>query len=153
MKQKLFCATIACMLISATIFAQSKKKDSKTDHIGTWRLLSQKVTYPDGRMSMGDSSNVFQRKILTPTTFVVVIEQKIPNYDNKKLCTSVAGGHYTLIDGNYEELTEYAAFKGFETMKVNYKLTMEDGKLHTVGTVGGATGAPTTYDEIYVRED
>ncbi|WP_262711513.1 hypothetical protein [Mucilaginibacter corticis] len=40
-------------------------------------------------------------------------------------------------------------------MKVNYKLTMEDGKLHTVGTLSGSglDGKPTIYDEVYVRED
>lgn len=84
-----------------------------TDHIGTWKLISQKVTYTNGQMFMGDSTMVFQRKILTPTTFVVVIEKKVPDYNNNKLATSVAGGHYTLVDGNYEELTEYASFKGF----------------------------------------
>lgn len=154
MKQKLLSFILICLLMSAGVFAQSKKKTpGNTDHIGTWKLISQKVTYPDGRVSMGDSTNIFQRKILTPTTFVVIIERKIPQLDNARLAASVAGGHYTLVNGNYEELTEYASFKGFETMKVNYKLTIENGKLHTVGTVGGPTGSPTTYDEVYVRED
>jgi hypothetical protein len=140
-----------CILISATTFAQSQKKTSQsikksavnTDHIGTWKLVTQKVTYENGQIFMGDSTNVFQHKILTPTSFVVTIEKKIPAYENRKLAVSVAGGRYTLVDGNYEELTQYASFKGFETMKVNYKLTMEDGKLHTVGTVGA-----TIYDEV-----
>jgi hypothetical protein len=169
MKQPLILSTLVCLLISATTFAQSQKKTSaavkkgsakeivgqthiipkSSAHIGTWKLISQKVTYENGQMFMGDSTMVFQRKILTPKTFVVIIEKKVPDYDNKKLATSVAGGHYTLVNGNYEELTEYAAFKGFETMKVNYKLTIEDGKLHTVGTVGGST----IYDEVYIRED
>ncbi|MGV8880330.1 MAG: hypothetical protein ACOH2A_15020 [Sphingobacteriaceae bacterium] len=144
-----------CILLSANAFAQSAKKKAAANkddlnivHIGTWKLLSQKVTYNSGAMFMGDSTMVFQRKILTPTSFVVIIEKRIPNYDNKKLATFVAGGHYTLVDGNYEEFTEYAAFEGFETMKVNYKLTVEDGKLHTVGTEGG-----TIYEEVYVREN
>ncbi|TSJ36615.1 hypothetical protein FO440_22575 [Mucilaginibacter corticis] len=158
MKLNLLLPTMVGILISTTIFAQSKKKTSQpstTSPIGSWKLISQKVTYPDGQVSMGDSSNIFQHKILTPTTFVVTIEKKIPNYDNKKLAVSVAGGHYTLVNGDYEELTEYASFKGFETMKVNYKLTMEDGKLHTVGTLSGSglDGKPTIYDEVYVRED
>ena len=169
MKPQLILSTLLCVLISVSTFAQSPKKKTvtvnkgsakaivgqehivpkNTDHIGTWKLISQKVTNENGQMFMGDSTMVFQRKILTPTTFVVIIEKKIPDYDNKKLATSVAGGHYTLVDGKYEELTEYAAFKGFETMKVKYKLTIEDGKLHTVGTLNGST----IYDELYVRED
>ena len=169
MKSQQILPTLLGILISALTFAQSPKKKTltvkkgstraivgqkhivpnKTDHIGTWKLISQKVTNENGQMFMGDSTMVFQRKILTPTSFVVVIEKKIPDYGNKKLATSVAGGHYTLVNGNYEELTEYAAFKGFETMKVKYKLTIEDGKLHTVGTLNGST----IYDELYVRED
>ncbi|WP_256002112.1 MULTISPECIES: hypothetical protein [Pedobacter] len=147
MKLKLTLCTFLCALLSATTFAQSATKNAS--HIGTWKLISQKVTYPDGQIFTGDSSTVFQRKILTPATFVVVIEKKMANYDNKKLATSVAGGHYTLVNGNYEELTEYASFKGFETMKVNYKLSIEDGKLHTVGTVG----ENIIYDELYIKED
>jgi len=168
MKSRLTLSTLMCVLITTAVFAQSAKKKTplksaskkqlvgqmhvipkKADHIGTWKLISQKVTYSNGGMFMGDSTMVFQRKILTPTTFVVVIEKKIKDYDNKKLATSIAGGHYTLVDGNYEELTEYASFKGFETMKVKYKLTIEDGKLHTVGTVGESM----IYDEVYVKEE
>ncbi|MES2829758.1 MAG: hypothetical protein V4687_16490 [Bacteroidota bacterium] len=163
MKGILLSAIALIMLSSSAAFAQSstvkttKKpiksatvaaKTENTDHIGTWKLISQKVTYDNGQVFEGDSTNVFQRKILTPTSFVVIIEKRIPDYENKKLATSVAGGRYTLVDGNYEELTDYAAFKGFETMQVKYKLTIEDGKLHTVGTVGGNT----IYDEVYVRE-
>jgi hypothetical protein len=164
MKGKTTIVTLLVLLMSIGAFAQSKasnvkrrgtpklattQKEINTDHIGTWRLISQKVTYDSGNVFKGDSSTVFQRKVLTPHTFVVVIEKRIPNYDNKKLATSVAGGHYTLIDGNYEEHTEYATFRGFETMEIKYKLTLEDGKLHTVGTFNGTV----IYDELYVRED
>jgi type 1 fimbria pilin len=164
MNKRIIIALMLCLLVSIGSFAQSKKKSvstgtskvkqsvqkaANTAHIGTWRLISQKITFEDGRVTTGDSSNVFTRKILTPTTFVVIIEQKIPSKGNKKMATSVAGGHYTLVDGKYEELTEYAAFDGFETMKVNYILTVDGDKLHTVGTVGG----PTIYDETYIRED
>lgn len=166
MKRTLIICALLCVCVSASTYAQTKKntpvaikktsvksinakKSRSNDHIGTWKLISQKVTYDNGEVFMGDSSMVFQRKVLTPKTFVVIIEKKIKDYDNKKLATSVAGGHYTLVNGKYEELTEYAAFKGFETMKVNYKLTVEGDKLHTVGTVGGST----IYDEVYIRED
>src|SRR4051812_47153397 len=120
MKPLLSCIVL-CTLISTATIAQSKKKTSEApaatkavsaEHIGSWKLVAQKVTAANGQVFMGDSTNVFQHKILTPTTFVVVIEKKIPAYDNKKLATSVAGGRYTLVDGNYEELTQYAAFKG-----------------------------------------
>ncbi|NNU33523.1 hypothetical protein HK413_04045 [Mucilaginibacter sp. S1162] len=112
MKSKLMLSILLCILISTTVVAQSQKKASKplkqgaaktlnTDHIGTWKLVSQKITYDNGQIFLGDSTNVFQRLIITPTTCVVIGEAKIPDYDNKKLAISVAGGHYTLIDGKY----------------------------------------------------
>lgn len=154
MKQNLILFTLVCILISTTIFAQSKKKtsDTNTSHVGTWRLLSQKVTYPNGQIAIGDSSNIFQRKIITPNAFVIIIERKIPNYNNKRLATSVAGGHYAIANGNYEEFTQYASFQGFETMKITGKLSIEDSKLHLVAILSVSTGS-TIYDELYVRED
>jgi len=151
MKITLILSALVC--VSTNTLAQSMSQISSStpniEHIGTWKLISQKVTYNNGNVFIGDSTSVFQRKILTPSTFAVIIEKRIPDYDHKKLATSVAGGHYTLVNGDYEELTEYASFKGFDTMKVLYKLTIEDGKLHTVGTVGEST----IYDELYVREE
>jgi hypothetical protein len=162
MKQKLIVSILLCILISAPSVAQSQKNISKTlkqgptkalntDHIGAWKLVSQKITYANGQIFLGDSTNVFQRLILTPTACVVIGEAKIPDYDNKKLAISVAGGHYTLVNGNYQVSMQYASYKGFETMKVDYKLTMENGKLHMAGTV--TDSKVTIYDEVYVRED
>jgi hypothetical protein len=163
MKKLIYGIFTLCLLVTSVTLAQTKKKTTvplarlkpmsvetiaKPSHVGTWKLITQKVTYSDGGQYMGDSSMVFQRKIITPTTFVVVIEKKIKELDNKKMVTSTAGGHYKLVDGNYEELTEYATFQGFETMKVNYVLTVDGNTLHTIGTVGDMI-----YDETYIRED
>ncbi|WP_214073517.1 hypothetical protein [Mucilaginibacter sp. dw_454] len=154
MNQKLSRVIIVCLLFSATAFAQSKKKTTKTEYLGTWKLVSSKVTYPDGQIFVGDSSNILQRKIITPNNFVIIIERKIPSLDNKRRATSVAGGHYTLVNGNYEEVTEYASWKGFENVKINGQIMMEHGKLHAVANLTGLNGPGVSiYDEWYVRED
>jgi len=161
MKNKIIKLAIIGILFCAAGFAQTQKtkaiksnaivkhktSPNNTDHIGTWKLISQKITYENGQILISDSASVFLRKILTPTNFVVIVEKKIPELNNKKIVTVASGGTYTLQNGNYEEFTKYAAFDGFEKMKINYKLTMKDGKLHTIGTIGD----PTIYEEVYER--
>ncbi|NRF40701.1 hypothetical protein [Pedobacter foliorum] len=159
MKNKILSLTLSGVLICAVGFAQTQKNkksnaaikrvtpSKNTEHIGTWKLISQKITYENGQILISDSGSVFLRKILTPTNFVVIVEKKMPELNNKKLAASVSGGTYSLVNGNYQEFTKYAAFNGFEDMKINYKLTMENGKLHTIGTIGG----PTIYEEFYER--
>lgn len=159
MKNKILSLTIAATLICAAGVAQTQKKkvhnatietsSNSTAHIGTWKLISQKITYQNGQMLLSDSGSVFLRKILTPTNFVVIVEKKVPELNNRKIAASVSGGTYSLVNGNYQEFTKYAAFDGFEKMKINYKLTIKDGKLHTVGTIGG----PEIYEELYERVD
>ncbi|HKG05479.1 MAG TPA: hypothetical protein VKB19_03430 [Pedobacter sp.] len=160
MKNKILNLTLIGMLICAAGFAQTQKKktntaakvktsSNSTAHIGTWKLISQKITYQNGQMLISDSGSVFLRKILTPTNFVVIVEKKVPELNNRKIAASVSGGTYSLENGNYQEFTKYAAFDGFEKMKVNYKLTIKDGQLHTIGTIGG----PEIYEELYERAD
>ncbi|MGY3053849.1 hypothetical protein ACVWYG_002051 [Pedobacter sp. UYEF25] len=164
MKKALLITFALFTLFSTSLLAQARKKTSiplaktkpatfekaiKASHIGTWKLVLQKVTYSDGNQYIGDSTMVFQRKIITPTTFVVVIEKKVRELEGKKMVTSTAGGHYTLLNGIYQELTEYATFQGFENMEVKYALTVNGNQLHTVGKVG----ENMIYDETYIREN
>jgi len=135
---------------AARNLAIGQKATSKnTDHIGTWKLIYQKITYGNGQVLTSDSSSIFLRKILTPTNFVVIVEKKIPELNDKEIVTVASGGTYTLEDGNYQEFTKYASFNDFDKMKIKYKLTLKDGKLHTIGTIGG----PDIYEEIYQRVD
>jgi len=151
------------MLIGTAAFAQMPKKKSipgnktaqykvssdNAAHIGTWKLISQKITYANGQILTSDSSAIFLRKILTPKDFVVIVEKKIPELNNKKIVAVASGGTYTLQNGNYQEFTKYASFDGFDKMNINYKLTIKDGKLHTIGTIGGSE----IYEELYERTD
>lgn len=152
----IFC-TLTYIVISTTTFAQSKKKASAINrsYLGTWKLLSSKVTYPNGQAFSGDSSSILQRKIITPSSFVIIIEKRIPSYDNKRLATSVAGGRFIFDKGSYQEITQYASWKGFEPLKINGKLTVEQGKLHLIAKANNYLGLTdtTVFDEWYIREN
>lgn len=153
MKKRLLFVVALAMASSASLFAQSsegltQQEVSGTEHVGTWKLVKQKIVFADGKVHIGDSSNVFQRKILTPTHFVVTIERPNPRAGGKKFVASAAGGRYTLVDGQYAELTEYASFPGYEELEVNYELSVEGDTLHTVGKVND-----DTFEETYIREN
>lgn len=157
MKLNAILLTLLSIIISTTTIAQSRKKTVGTNksYPGTWKLISQKVTYPNGQVFTGDSSTIIQRKIITPTSFVIIIEKKIPEYDNKRLATSVAGGRFTINNGNYEEFTQYASWKGFEVLKIKGKLSVENDKLHLVANANNYLGSAETtiFDEWYIRQD
>jgi hypothetical protein len=148
MKAKIISLTLALAALSfSSIYAQSKSI------VGTWKLISQKVTNPDGSTYTADSAAVRQVKIYTPTMFVTVAERKIPELNNQTLVIKCAGGHYTLKGEVYEEITEFASYKDYKGMKVKFILTMEGGKVHTIGAVTGADMNVTTYDEWYIKTD
>src|SRR5690606_40624233 len=69
MKKRLLVVVALAMASSASLFAQSsegltQQEVSGTEHVGTWKLVKQKIVFADGKVHIGDSSNVFQRKIL-----------------------------------------------------------------------------------------
>lgn len=73
MKYKILKLTLFSVLIYTTGFSQiSKEKSSKvnaklkqnsvarnSDHIGTWKLVSQKITHENGQIEVLDSSSIF----------------------------------------------------------------------------------------------
>ncbi len=148
MKFKIISLSVFMMaLFCLNTFAQKKSI------VGTWKLVSQKVTNPDGSTFTADSAALNQVKIYTPTMFVNVSERVIPQTDNQKLVVSCAGGHYLLNGSVYEEFTEFASYKDYKGMKVKFALTMEKGRMHTIGSVSGADGNVTIYDEWYFKMD
>lgn len=148
MKTKFISLTISLIgLLCLNVSAQ------KTNIVGTWRLVSQKIINSEGGVTTADSAAVNSIKVYTPTMFVNISERKIPQYDNQKLVTSCAGGHYTINGDVYEEFTEFASWKDYKDLKVKFKITMENGKMHTVGTLSGADGIETIYDEWFSKVD
>ncbi|MGY4385444.1 hypothetical protein ACVWYN_002484 [Pedobacter sp. UYP24] len=120
---------------------------------GTWKLVAQKVINSDGGVTTSDSAALNSVKIYTPTMFVNISERKVPQYDNQKIVVSCAGGHYSLKGNDYQEFTEFASYKDYKDMRVKFTLTMENGKIHTVGTLSGAHGDADTYDEWFIKVD
>ncbi|MGY4385449.1 hypothetical protein ACVWYN_002489 [Pedobacter sp. UYP24] len=120
---------------------------------GTWKLVAQKVINSDGGVTTSDSAALNTVIIYTPTMYVNVSERKIPQYDNQKIVISCAGGHYSLKGNDYQEFTEFASYKDYKDMRVKFTLTIENGKMHTVGTLSGADGNATTYDQWFIKVD
>jgi hypothetical protein len=142
-KRFFFNLLLVLSLSSAGVMAQNN------NHVGEWKLTSQKVTLADGRIFQGDSTNIMQRKILTSQNQVIVIGERM--VDGQRLASSVHGGYYTLKGKDYTEKLEYAAYKGYEKIKCNFEVTVKGDEMHQVGILEGADGVKTTYDEIYVR--
>ncbi|RZK71194.1 MAG: hypothetical protein EOO92_20640 [Pedobacter sp.] len=148
MKSKLrSLATVICALIFSNVSAQNLNIE------GTWRLVSQKTYNADGSYVSRDSTNVYQIKVYTPTTFVNVTEMKVPDEDNQLLVRSFAGGKYAINGDTYEEFTEFASWKNPRGLKVNMKINQENGKLHMVGMVEGTDGWKAKFDEWYSKVD
>lgn len=148
MKSKITVLTLAIV----ALFCLNASAQNKSI-VGSWKLISQKVTNSDGGVTTADSAALNSVKIYTPTMFVNISERKIPELDNQKIVVSCAGGHYTLKGNVYEEFTEFASYKGYKDMKVKFTLTMEKGKIHTVGSLSGADGNVTIYDEWFIKVD
>ncbi len=134
-------------LFCLNTFAQNKEL------VGTWRLVAQKVTNPDGSIFSADSTSSIMRKMFTPTTVVVIYEKVIPQFNSQKIVVSCAGGHYTLKGDAYEELIEFASYKDFKKLTAKFKLTIENGKLHTLGSLISDNGQVAIYDEWYIKAD
>ncbi|NQX53036.1 hypothetical protein HQN86_05370 [Pedobacter panaciterrae] len=147
MNAKIISLTIAILVI----FSLNSSAQTRLNIEGTWRLVSQKIINSEGGVTTSDSAALNQIKVYTPTMFVNVGERRIPQLDNQKMVVSCAGGHYSLNGDVYEEFTEFASYKDYKDLKVKFKLTMENGKMHTVGTLSGADGIITTYDEWYSK--
>lgn len=148
MKFKLTSLTVAfCALFCFSASSQVK------DIVGTWKLVSQKITQPDGRIYIADSASLNSKKIYTPTTFVNIGERVIPEAGGEKLIVSCAGGRYSIKGNVYEEFTEFATWRGHKNLKVKFVITMEQGKIHTLGALSGLDGVETIYDEWFVKID
>jgi hypothetical protein len=111
------------------------------------------VTNPDGSIYSADSASTNMRKVFTPTTVVVIYEKVIPELDNQKIVVSCAGGRYTLKGEEYQEFIDFASYKDFKSMTAKFKLTIEGGKLHTLGSLTHTNGQVAIYDEWYIRAD
>lgn len=144
MKAKIISLTLA---MSVLFFLHLSAQELSI--VGTWKLVSQRIINADGGVTTADSAALNQIKVYTPTMFVNIGERKIPELNNQKIVVSCAGGHYSLKGNDYEEFTEFASYKDYKDMKVKFKLTMEKGRIHTIGSLSGADGMVTIYDEWY----
>jgi hypothetical protein len=114
-------------------------------HVGTWHMMSQKVTNPKGKTTKTDMTRLKQVKIITPTHWMFIAE----NIENgKKKFRNALGGSYTLHGTKYVEAIENA-----EDVQTDYTLQVKGNKLHMVGSLTTPEGEKYVYDEIYQREE
>jgi len=114
-------------------------------HVGTWHMISQKVTDPKGKRTKTDMTKLKQVKIITPTHWMFIAES-IEN--GKKKFRGALGGSYTLNGTKYVE-----AIENSEDSQTDYTLKIKGNKLHMVGSLINPKGEKFIYDEIYVREE
>jgi hypothetical protein len=134
-------------------YIKEETPDTNQVLVGSWKLATQTVINPDGSVYKADSTTTSMRKIFTPNTVVVIYERIIAEAGNQKIVTSCAGGRYTLKDGEYQELLDFASYKDFKALESKFQITIEDGKLHTKGTLSMGNGQVATYDEWFVKAD
>jgi uncharacterized beta-barrel protein YwiB (DUF1934 family) len=113
-------------------------------HVGTWHMISQKVTDPSGKTIKMEMDTIKQVKILSPTHWMFIKETI---KDGKKTFAGANGGSYTLNGTRYVEYLENA-----EDVQTDYTLEVKGNKLSMVGTLTTADGKKYIYDEVYMRE-
>lgn len=113
-------------------------------HVGTWHMVTQKVTDPKGKTTKTDMNTIKQVKIITPTHWMFISENI---KDGKKSFKGANGGSYSLSGTRYVEFLENA-----EDIQTDYKLEVKGNKLFMVGSLTTPEGEKYIYDEVYLRE-
>jgi hypothetical protein len=113
-------------------------------HVGTWNMISQKVTDPKGKTTKTEMDTLKQVKIISPTHWMFIAENI---KDGKKSFRGANGGSYSLNGTKYVELLENA-----EDIQTDYTLEVKGNKLFMVGSLINAAGEKFIYDEVYQRE-
>jgi hypothetical protein len=113
-------------------------------HVGTWHMISQKVTDPKGKTTKTDMETIKQVKILSPTHWMFISENI---KDGKKSFKGANGGSYSLNGTRYVELLENA-----EDVQTDYTLEVKGNKMFMVGSLTTPEGEKIVYDEVYLRE-
>lgn len=139
MKKFIFFSAFLMLLVSR-LSAQDNS------YIGTWKLISQKIMFIDGRSSTSDSSNHIQIKIITPTHFMLLSEVMV---NGANACSY---GHYTLNGNKYVEHIEYASYEINSTLQTDFTLRREGDKLYQSGIMTNSDGSRVHYDEVYIKE-
>jgi hypothetical protein len=114
-------------------------------HVGTWHMVTQKVTNPKGKTTKTDMSKLKQVKIISPTHWMFISENI---EDGKKKFRNALGGSYILNGTKYVE-----AIENNEDIQTDYTLKVKGNKLHMIGSLITPEGDKYIYDEIYQREE
>ena len=112
---------------------------SNTALVGTWKLVSGKMTTNDSTMTYSPPS-MQSMKIVTPISFSVISKDQDGNM------THASAGKVKMDDKNYTEILDYSSSKDMLNQSVNFTYTIEGNRWH----VKGGT-AQITFDEVWER--
>lgn len=132
MKHKLILA--AGLFLSFFAFSQNQ-----SSIIGTWKLVSGKMTRNDSTFNYG-SSNLNSMKIITPTHFAVFGQNADGSFSH------ASAGVATFTGNTYTESIDYGSFQNAMGSKMTFTYSIKGNQLHISGG-----GSGYTFDEDWER--
>jgi hypothetical protein len=135
MKAKLL-LSLFLLAISVPLLAQMKAMNP----VGTWKMVSQTGTDPDGKAITTDLKKVTQYKIITPTHWMFV------SYDSDSLKGGADGGEYTLNGSKYVEI-----LKDENGVTTDFTVKVEGDKFYQDGAIIYPDGKKFVLHEVYQR--
>lgn len=131
MKQKL--------LFFALLFACSFAFSQTNSIVGTWKLVSEKMTHGDSVTNYG-SSTLNSMKIISPTHFAVFTHNPDGSFAH------ALGGAASFTANTYTESIDYGSRQSMIGQKARFSYEVRENQLHMKGGVGGYT-----FDETWTR--
>ena len=119
MKIKSFLLSVLLLAVAST-YAQNKAL------VGTWKLVSSKITMND-TTSTSDGSNGETMKIITPTHFALLSK----GADSSMIYAGA--GRVTMDNGNYTETITYFSDKSMLNKKAMFTYHIEGNRCHFDG--------------------
>jgi hypothetical protein len=142
----LWMATILCS--SMQLLAQ------QSPLVGTWQMISGKITNPEGRQESFDSLTYRETKIITPTHYMFIGHNKTSGHnanDNAWIFQRSMGGT-VLINGNkFVETPTVASNPDEMKIKTDFTWQVEGDRLIQKGWLTNAKGQKYKMDELIFR--
>ena len=131
---KLKSVLLAFLLLSAGL-----SHAQQNSIVGTWKLVSGKMTTGDSTVSYGTNTGE-SMKIITPTHFAVMSKSTdgTPGH--------FAGGRVKMDNTNYTETLEYSSVKDMLNNNVVFTYKVEGNRCHIVGGTNNYK-----FDEIWEK--
>ena len=115
--------------------------------VGSWEMVSSKITSPQGTKILKDNSFVRAIKIITPTYFISFSEEKV----DKNLAYFYQAGTVKLVGEKFIESPEVSSRDNFRATKTDFNWKVKDGKFIQSGDITFPSGDKFIVDEMIYR--